>query len=217
MPIVKRTYKDQAAEHIYDLILNGTLAAGDQVKESWLAEEMGISRAPIREALKELITNGIIEYQPQVGNFITLLSPKEIVDAYTTRGVLEGYAIMITHKRFSKDEIEELEDMTLLMEKYAKKDNRKMVVKVGDTFHSLLISKSDNVQLLDYTERLSKKLHILFYKFWSKLYTPEEIGNRHKRIVDGIKSNDTVRIEQVIRDHYTETGTKIAELHNNDI
>ncbi len=214
MPIVKRTYKDQVIEYIYDLMLNGTLSYGDQVKESLLSSEMGISRAPIREALKELITNGIIEYRPQVGNFVTQLSPKEIIDAYTTRGVLEGYAIMITYEKFTEDEIEELEDMTMLMEKYAQKNKRKMVVKIGDNFHSLLISKSDNVQLLDYTERLSQKLHILFYKFWSKLYTPEEIGNRHKRIIDGIKSNDPTRIEQVVRDHYTETGTKIAEMQD---
>ncbi len=63
MKIVKTTYKDQVIEHIYDLVLEGTLAPGDQIKETVLAEEMGISRAPIREALKELITNGIIVYK----------------------------------------------------------------------------------------------------------------------------------------------------------
>lgn len=217
MPILKRTYKDQVIEYIYDLILDGVLSPGDQIKESWLAAEMGISRAPIREALKELITNGIIEYRPQVGNFITHLSPKEIVDAYTTRGILEGYAIMITREQFSEEEIDELAGMTKLMEKYAGKDNRKMVVKVGDDFHSLLMSKNENIQLIEYTERLSQKLHILFYKFWSKLYTPEEIGERHFRIVASLKSQDPHRIEQTIRDHYTETGTKIAELRRPEI
>lgn len=212
MAIVKRTYKDQVIEHIYDLITEGKLAAGEQVKESALAAEMGISRAPVREGLKELISNGIIEYRPQIGNFVTQLSPKEIVDAYTTRGILEGYAIMSTHGKFSDDEIEELEGLTCLMKKYASKNNRKMVVQVGDDFHSLLISKNQNIQLIEYTQRLSQKLHILFYKFWSRLYDPEEIGNRHLRIVDSIKSKDSIKIEQVIRDHYTETGSKIAEL-----
>lgn len=214
MPIVKRTYKDQVVEYIYDLILEGTLTSGDQIKESGLASEMGISRAPIREALKELISNGIIEYRPQVGNFITQLSPKEIVDAYITRGVLEGYAIMTTYSQFSEEEIEELEGITRIMEKYAQKDNRKMVVQAGDDFHSLLISKSQNIQLIEYTERLSQKLHILFYKFWSKLYTPEEIGNRHFRIIESLRADDPVLIEQIIRDHYTETGSKIAELQH---
>lgn len=212
MVIVKRTYKDQVVEYLYDLILEGTLTPGDQVKESLLSSEMGISRAPIREALKELISNGIIEYRPQVGNFITQLSPKEIVDAYITRGILEGYAISTTQDQFSEEEIEELTGMTTMMEKYARKNNRKMVVQVGDDFHSLLISKNKNIQLIEYTERLSQKLHILFYKHWSKLYSHEEIGNRHFRIVQALQSRDPIRVEQVIRDHYTETGTKIAAL-----
>lgn len=212
MVIVKRTYKDQVVEYLYDLILEGTLTPGDQVKESALSIEMGISRAPIREGLKELISNGIIEYRPQVGNFIIQLSPKEIADAYITRGVLEGYAIGTTHDQFSEEEIEELSGMAKMMEKYARKNNRKMVVKTGDDFHNLLISKNNNIQLIEYTHRLSLKLHILFFKHWPKLYSQEEIGNRHQRIVDALKSRDTSQVEQVIRDHYTETGTKIASL-----
>ena len=210
--IVKTTYKDQIVEHIYELLLDGVYVPGDQIKESLLAKEMGVSRAPVREALKELISNGLIEYKPQIGNFIQLLSPKEIVDAYTTRGVLEGYATMQTRERFSDDEIESLEEMTSKMEKCAKKDNRKMVVKIGSSFHNLLISKNKNVQLAEYTERLSLKLHVLFYKYWSNLYTPEEIGDRHMRIVSSLISGDPVKIENSVRDHYVETGTKIAEL-----
>ncbi len=212
MVIVKRTYKDQVVEYLYDLILESTLTPGDQVKESSLSIEMGISRAPIREGLKELISNGIIEYRPQVGNFITQLSPKETVDAYTTRGVLEGYAIGTTHNQFSEEELEELSGMAKMMEKYAHKNNRKMIVKTGDDFHSLLISKNNNIQLIEYTQRLSLKLHILFFKHWSTLYSQEEIGDRHQRIVGALRLRDTSQIEQVIRDHYTETGTKIASL-----
>lgn len=213
MAIIKRTYKDQVVEYVYNLLLDGKLAAGDQVKESWLAAEMGISRAPIREALKELMTNGIIAYRPQVGNFITLLSPKEIVDAYITRGILEGYAVMSSFQQFSLEELRELTELTEAMTEHARLGNRKMVVQVGDDFHSLLISKSDNQQLIDYTRRLSLKLHILFYKFWSDLYSPEEVGNRHFRIIASIKAAEPAGIEATIRDHYRETGSKIAQLY----
>lgn len=216
MVIVKQTYKDQVVLYLYDLILEGTLAPGDQVRESSLSTEIGISRAPIRDALKELISNGIIDYRPQVGNFITQLSPKEIVDAYITRGILEGSAVGTTHDQFSQDEIEELSGMAKLMEKHARKDNRKMVVQVGDNFHSLLISKNSNIQLIEYTERLSLKLHILFFKHWPSLYSQEEIGNRHQQIVEPLKALDALQIEHVIRDHYTETGTKIASLQKDN-
>ncbi|WP_457577221.1 GntR family transcriptional regulator [Desulfomarina sp.] len=212
MKIVKSTYKDQIVEHIYDLVLDGIYSPGDKIKESLLAKELGVSRAPVREALKELIANGIIDYRAQVGNFVADLSPKEIIDAYTTRGVLEGYAIMETRTSFSSDEIETLEELTGKMERYAEKGKRKMVVKIGDDFHNMLISKNKNMQLIEYTERLSLKLHVLFYRYWPNLYTPEEIGSRHMKIVSSIISGHSDEIERSIRDHYTETGTKIASL-----
>lgn len=214
MTIIKRTYKDQVVEHVYNLLLDGVLSPGDQLRESRLATEMGISRAPIREALKELVTDGILTYRPQVGTSITQLSPKEIVDAYITRGILEGYAAMSCHDRFSPIEFETLEEMTCAMKDAARKADRKNVVQIGDDFHSLLISKSDNSQLVDFTRRLSLKLHILFYKFWSRLYDPEEVGDRHFRIVAQLRSGHPSRIEAVIRDHYRETGEKIAALYS---
>lgn len=216
MAIIKTTYKDQVVEHIYQLILAGTLEHGDQLKESVLSLEMGISRAPIREALKELIGDGIIEYRPQVGNFITQLSPRETVDAYITRGVLEGFAIMDTHDQFSSDEIEELEALTTSMEKSAKKNDHKRVISIGGEFHDKLVGKNRNIQLTEYTERLSKKLHILFYKYWSSLYSPDEIGDRHRRIIQVLKADNPRDIEETIRQHYAETGNKIASLLNSN-
>lgn len=212
MPIVKHTYKDQVIDHVYQLMLNNELGPGDQLKESLLAEQMGISRAPIREAMKELIMSGLVDYRPQVGNFIPVLSSKEIVDSYSTRGVLEGYAIMETCEQFTSDDFEALDDMTDKMERHAEKHNHKKVVEIGGEFHDLLISKNNNAQLLEYTNRLSLKLHILFFKHWGRLYDAEEIGRRHREIVDGLRSGDCSRIEKVVRDHYAETGSKIAEL-----
>ena len=87
-----------------------------------------------------------------------------------------------------------------------------MVIDTGGEFHDLLISKCDNVQLLEYTDRLSLKLHILFFKYWGRLYSPTEISRRHREIVESVKSKDLDLIEKVIRHHYVETGSKIAAL-----
>jgi len=212
MPIIKKTYKDQVVAYVYQLLLDGKLNAGEQIKESHLAEEMGISRAPIREALKELIMNGLVEYRPQVGNFIANMSPKQTIDSYTTRGVLEGFAVMQTYDQFSKEEIHKLGNLVNQMEAYATQENNRMLTHTGGEFHDLLISKSNNVQLLEYTDRLSLKLHTLFNRHWGRLYSPSEIARRHRAIVESLKQGDAVLIEQVIREHYVETGTKIAEL-----
>ena len=211
--IRKTTYKDQVIEYVYELILDGRYSPGDQIKESLLAKELGISRAPVREALKELIAYGIIDYKPQVGNFIALVSPKQIADAYTTRGILEGYAIMATRDQFSEDDFEELKSLVDRMGKAAKRGNKKMVVQVGDEFHHLLVSKNNNVQLAEYMNRLSLKLHVMFFKHWSDLYSPAEIGDRHMRIVTSLMSGDPAGIERTVREHYSESGSKIAAIY----
>ncbi len=214
MVFVKKTYKDQVIDHVYRLLLEGGLNPGDQLKETLLAEQMGISRAPIREAMKELIMIGLVDYRPQVGNFIPVFSPKQIVDSYTARGVLEGYAVMNSCDQFSAEEIDKLENLVGQMESYAEKAKHKMVIETGGEFHDLLISKCDNVQLLEYTDRLSLKLHILFFKYWAKLYSPAEIGSRHREIVESVKVQDLDLIEKVVRQHYVETGSKIAEIED---
>ena len=214
MLFVKKTYKDQVVDYVYQLLLDGELNPGDQLKETLLAEKMGISRAPIREAMKELISNGLVDYRPQVGNFIPVYSPQQIIDSFTTRGVLEGYAVMSSCDRFSEAEINKFENLTVQMEKYAEQKNHKMVIEAGGEFHDLLISKCDNVQLLEYTDRLSLKLHILFFKYWGKLYSSVEIGRRHREIVESVKARDLNLIEQVVRQHYVETGTKIVNIED---
>ncbi|WP_321369968.1 GntR family transcriptional regulator [uncultured Desulfuromusa sp.] len=212
MKIIKKTYKDQVVDYVYRLLSEGGLNPGDQLKETLLAEQMGISRAPIREAMKELIMNGLIEYRPQVGNFVPVLSAKQIIDSYTTRGVLEGYAVMESCQKIPPQEIDRLDHFLDQMEDYARQGIHKMVVETGGEFHDLLMSQCDNVQLVEYTDRLSLKLHVLFYKNWSKLYSPVEIGQRHRKILNSVKLQDLALIETVIRQHYAETGTKIAAL-----
>ena len=210
--IRKITYKDHVAEHVYECILDGRYQPGDQVKESQLAGELGISRAPVREALKELTVSGIIDYRPQVGSFIARLSPKEISDAYTTRGILEGYTIMATRGQFSEADVKKLQSLVGEMRAAAERGDRKEVVQVGDVFHSLLVSKNSNSQLADYMEHLRLKLHVLFCQYWSELYSPAEIGDRHMRIVTSLVSGNPLAIEQTVRQHYSESGDKIAAL-----
>ncbi len=211
--IKKTTYKDQVIDYVYEFILDGRYLPGDQIKESLLAKELGISRAPVREALKELIVIGIVDYKPQVGNFIALLSPEQIVDSYTTRGVLEGYAAMAGCDQFSEDDFAEMKLLVDRMRNAAKRGNQKMVVQIGHDFHNLLVSKNNNVQLAEYMDRLSLKLHVMFYKHWSDLYSPREIGDRHMKIVTSVMSGDPAKIEQSIREHYSESGNKIAAIY----
>ncbi len=212
MVIKKTTYKDQVVDYIYKEILKENIKPKEQVKESHLSEVLQISRAPIREALKELIGIGILEYKPRVGTFVVDLSPKDTLNAYITRGVLEGYAASQVCRQFGDEMIDRLYTMCDEMEILAKEGKNIELIDLGDRFHEEIFLKCSNNQLVSFTKTLSIKSHLMFSRYWPKLYLPNEINKRHRLIVDAIKNKNPKSVEEMVRNHYLETGKKIAEL-----
>ena len=90
MDFTKQTYCNQVTSYIRSLIRKGTLEIGAPVKEAVLSEQLGISRAPIREALQVLVQEGLITSEPQKGKHVRQMTGKEIYDSYVVAGILEG-------------------------------------------------------------------------------------------------------------------------------
>jgi len=214
MPIQRTTYKDHVIKYTYDGLRENRFRAGERILESHLAKELGISRAPIREALADMVSAGLLEYRPQVGNFVAALSPKEIIDSYVARGVLEGFAVSQGIDNFSDDDLARLEEMAHKMALFAQQGQRKALIDIGQEFHEELFGRCTNAQIVLFTEQLSLKLHLLFYKHWANVYTPDEIRDRHLEIITMVRRKDPVKLEQLIRQHYIDTGHKIVEQEN---
>ena len=211
MPIERSTYKDHVIRYIYDGIRENRFRAGDKILESHLSKELGISRAPIREALADMVRRDLLEYRPQVGNFVASLSPKKISESYVARGVLEGFAVIQGINNFTEKDLTRLEEMAHKMKLFAEKGQHKALIDIGQEFHEELFCHCTNAQIVLFTEQLSLKLHLLFYKHWGKVYTPEEIRDRHLKIVTTIREKDPGKLELLIRQHYIDTGHKIIE------
>lgn len=206
----KEPLKDKIIEHIYSAIINEEYRQGSQVKELHLSEKLGVSRAPIREALLELVSLGVLEQIARKGVFVKEITSKDIYDTYESKGIIEGFlatqfALHATPQDLSK--------LSLHVEQMSDPNSdTKKVVKVGEEFHKLTLKYAKNSVFLETLEKINKKSQLLFYKNWTKMYSQEEVKQRHQKIVDAIKSRDKKIIEDVIREHYFETGTKIILL-----
>ena len=211
MSISKITYKDQVIDFLYDTIIKGKLNPGDRVSEIWLVEKLKISRAPIREALRQLSREGLIEYKPQIGNYVSALSSKQIFDTYVTRGVLEGFAASAASESFEESDFVKLEKLIAKMVDSAKQHQDMNLSNFDKQFHEYIFRKSNNFQLIEFAKILSVLLHVIFCKYWTKVYKPEQIESRHKFIVDSIRQKDKQLIEACIRRHYEETGKYMSQ------
>lgn len=214
MSIDRATYKDYVLQHMYTALKENRYRPGDRIKESYIAEELGISRAPIREALAELVSSGLLLHKPQIGTFVASMSPREIMDSYETRGVAEGYAAREAMGFIDEEVLSELERMIELMGQYAARKTQHRLIEIGREFHETIYGKCDNIAVVQLTDNLRLKIGLLFYRHWAQVYSPEEIKSRHYDIVNVLREKQPDRVEQVIREHYIETGKKVAAIYN---
>lgn len=204
--------KNKIIEYIYDAILSEKYQKGEQIKEVPLSDILKVSRAPVREALYELVSLGILEHIERRGVFVKDITNKDIFDTYESKGVIEGYLATSFAVHATQKDIEKLEKFVLEMSDDTL--NEKVVAKIGGKFHKHYIKYASNYFLIDSLEKLNKKSQLLFSRNWSKLYTVDEIKTRHQKIVDVLKTRNKQKIEECIKEHYFETGTKIVLLNS---
>ncbi len=212
MALDKKTYKDFVIDHVYGGIMEGKLEPGQKVLEVALSAELGISRAPVREALREMIGDGLLDYRPQVGTFVARLTPADIRDAYATRGVLEGFAAACAAPHLTAEDIRRLRALCDRMETEAVGHLQRPLIDTGEDFHHLILSRCPNPLLNDFSARLSRRVHIQFSHYWGRMYEGQEIRSRHLQIVEALAGGDPRQIEETLRHHYFSTGERIAGL-----
>ncbi len=210
--IKKLTYSEQVAEYIKQSMLEGKLSPGDQVKEVLLAEKLGISRAPIREALQILAREGLIQSEPQKGKYVSALTAKQIKDSYFTGGVLEAAAVTQAMSLYTKEDIAKLERVVEEMHQVADSGNATdSLAKLDSTFHNILFSRIDNELLIELCRRSCQGISkFLLYRHWINLYSPQDVYERHLAILDALKSGKPSKLEKIIRKHYTDSGKRMS-------
>jgi DNA-binding GntR family transcriptional regulator len=105
----KASLKQRAYDHIRQKLMSGVLIGGSRISDAELAEEIGISRTPVREAIIQLETEGVIEQIPRFGSFIRMLSREELIHLYELREVLEGHNAAMAAERATPEEVRRLE------------------------------------------------------------------------------------------------------------
>lgn len=212
MVIAKQTYCEQVVDYVKEQILRGELNPGEQIKEVAMAESLGISRAPIREALQLLVREGLVESRPQRGKFVVELTSKEILDSYFVGGVLEGAAVGATMHLYEERDIRELEEIIYIMKVEALDGGDHIRLNELDhRFHRVIFSKNGNRLLGDLWQRTSRGVtQFLLFRHWVNVFTPEEHYDRHFQIIERIKKGDAVELEFYMREHYMDAGRRMA-------
>ncbi len=200
-------------EQLLNAIVTGKLAEGERLLEANLAKLFGVSRQPIREALRMLVTDGFVELIPYRGVIVSTITPQEAKDTLELKGMVEGYAAWMGAQMFDPDIIAELETLLKQMEAHIREAESREIIQDNYSFHMRIISGIGNEKMIKYYQGLFNS-HQRYYA----IGLSEQPGwqtsvNEHRLILEKIRSRDAMEAFTCARQHASNTiGRVLAAL-----
>jgi len=193
--------KDKAYRAIKSAILSLKLRPGDPLVESDLAQQLGISKTPVRDALLELEQEGFVTKVLFKGTYVTEVTLKDVREIFQLRAVLEGLAARLATPLFSSQELDLIAENLAVAEAALAEGNLDLCSVRGKGLHDVIINKADNQRMTLIIRNLDD--HVQRFRLLS-----DQISGRlnksvkeHRRVLEALRQRDPVAAEQAMRDH----------------
>lgn len=192
------TLREKILENIRDAIISGSLKAGSKVSEPELAERYGISRTPIREAFRQLESEGYLTVIPRRGAVVSEFSRKDVEDFYAIKSILEGYAARCACMKLTPKELNRLQAINARLAELAAAGDIKNFFKVHSDFHELFIKAADNEKLREMIMSLVNRFQRLRLMSLSLPERMEISVKEHEKIIEAFRNKDAETAEALV-------------------
>lgn len=203
--------RDIVFETLRKAILDGDLKPGERVMEVQLAEKLGVSRTPVREAIRKLELEGLLEMIPRKGAYVADVSIKDVLNVLEVRASLEGLAASLAAERITEGEIASLRKSAEEFETMNKNNDRDGMVQKDTEFHSVLLNAARNDKLLSIVESLSDYVQRFRLIYFTEYSDAKNIMDDHRAILEAINERDGEKANRVAQDHIENIGNYLSE------
>ena len=193
-----------------DAIVSGRLQPGQHLKENEIAEQMSVSRSPVREAFRQLEQEGLIVSVPNQGSFVRAFDEKDIREIFALRSALENLAceIVLGEEKIQSSDLEKLEAYIEAQRKAIDAQAFDELTKLDMDFHEFICAKAESGRLLKMWRSLRGQIQILFYqRFYALEQVPATVDTDHVAILAALRKGDIDTITQLNR----EINHRVAE------
>ena len=203
--------RQRIATVLREAILSGELKPGQPLVEMALASQLGVSRAPLREALQSLNKDGLIETVPYRGTTVRALSRKDVEEIYSLRGLHEGFAIRRITERGRADDIAKLRAICANMQQAAATKDYKQLNLEDDNFHRTLIVLAEHDMLTNIWNQLSMRVRQIMSLRNHLNQNPMEVALNHPPLVDAIESGTADKAVAMIQKHVASAADLVID------
>jgi DNA-binding GntR family transcriptional regulator len=213
-PVNLDSYKplrELVLDAIRSAIMSGTLQPRERLMEIQMAEELGVSRTPIREALRKLELEGFIVMVPRKGAYVADLSFKDIADVFEIRAALEGLAAGLAAERITEEELEDMERLLVEKRDAITQNDIGKLVEADTKFHALMYKASRNERLSSIISNLREQIQRFRLTSLSYPGRMKESLAEHKQIVEAIQSRDIQIARHLAQEHIENAENVLIE------
>jgi len=202
-PIISSNLREQIENEVRSAIIKGRYQPGDRLIESAIANEMGVSRAPVREVFSALEREGLVVNIPRHGNFVVEFTHKDIEEIYSLRLLLEVGAVKQSVDRYTQFDLDHLQRLINDLDNaMVRQDDTESIADLDMCFHEYLCSLANHSRIFSIWKGIRLQTQLLI-NVTSKthFHYPHEPAQWHQMILDAIKSKNMIILERKISEH----------------
>ena len=203
-----QTLREKIVDYLKESIIKGYLKPGERIAEPELAEKFGVSRTPVREALRQLESEGFLTVLPRKGATVSPITDKDVQEFYAIKSLLEGYAARIACERMAERDIRKMEELNEQMRTFAEKEDVKSFFRCDNRFHDVFLKACGNDKLYNLVHSLVQQFERFRITALSVPGRMKDSVRQHEEIIDAFRKRDAERVERLVKAN-AEKGAEI--------
>jgi len=200
-PRQRRPLHEEAADRLRDMIVEGELSPGERIREQALCDRLGVSRTPLREAMKVLAAEGLVILQPNRGAAVSDPSPADIADTFKVIGALEALAGELACERVNDKDIAEIRALHYQMALHHARGELREYFRLNQRIHEKLVELSGNRVLIETHRQLGGRIRRHRFVANRSGGRWEQAMQEHEQMLEALASRDAKRVAEVLRLH----------------
>lgn len=211
--INSKTLHQQVAERIREMIRKGSLVRGQKINEKYLCEAMGVSRTPVRESLRILNSEGLIDLIPHKGAFVSQPRIEDIKDMFEVMSVLEGMCARVATKKMKDKDLKKIEGLHEKLEWHYRNRDHKAYLDVNNVLHVYIQQLAGNKALLEVINALRGKISLYRHR---QLYHKDRFDRsmqEHRDILAAFRKRKPALAEATMKNHLMKQCEALMDLY----
>jgi len=182
--------RDIVFDTLREAIMDGSLKPGERLMEVQLAQKLGVSRTPVREAIRKLELEGTVTMIPRKGAYVAEVSLKDISEVLEVRAALEGLAATLAAEKMDESGLKLLQEKASEFEAAAKDMNRDDLIKLDVEIHEIIFQSTDNQTLMNLVDGLREQVQRFRISYLSTMQNAEDIIVEHRELIGALLKKD---------------------------